>query len=92
MAIWTKEQTRTDSLRRPYCACCGLSYTNPKFGGKVIIANPPGEKGRVEVMFCEKCAKTEEAQEIYRDLMAIDKSGLTSSLTSSLIINPYGEA
>ena len=74
--IWTPEEAQTNSLRRPYCACCGLRYDNPKFGGKVIVANPPGQHGRVEIMFCSSCAAKEEAQDIYRELMAIDKTNI----------------
>lgn len=69
--LWHPDK-ETNALRRPYCACCGLSYTNPKFGGKVIVANGPGQNGKAEVMFCEKCASKDEAQEIYREKMDLN--------------------
>lgn len=55
----------TASMKRPYCAVCGLTYTNPKFGGKVIVAREAGKNGKPEVIFCEKCSHTEEAQEVF---------------------------
>lgn len=57
----------TASMKRPYCAVCGFTYTNPKFGGKVIIAWEAGKDGKPEIIFCEKCSHTEEAQEVFRE-------------------------
>lgn len=76
MTIWTPEEAKMNSLRRPYCACCGLPYTHTKFGGKVMVANPPGKHGKQEIMFCEKCAHTDEAQDVYKEIMSIVKSDL----------------
>lgn len=70
--LWTpavEKERYANAYRRPYCACCGLSPSSPKFGGKVIVANPPGNDGKREVMFCEKCAHTEEAQTVYKEIM-----------------------
>lgn len=68
-------------MRRPYCACCGLTHTHPNFGGKVIVANAPGQKGQPEIIFCETCARKEEAQTIYKEIMAIDRN--------ALVVAPY---
>ena len=58
-----------DKFRRPYCACCGLPPSNPKFGGKVVIANQAGNSGKREIIFCGSCAVKEEAQVVYKEIM-----------------------
>ena len=60
-----------DSHRRTFCRLCGLDYRHPKFGGNVVVANAPGQHGKDEIMFCQKCSKKEEAQEVYKEIMAI---------------------
>lgn len=90
--IWTPDDAYTNSMRRPFCACCGLKYSHPNFYGKVIIANKPGEKGQCEIIFCEKCARKEEAQEIYKELMAIDRSDVVIVPPPNNLILPPTEA
>lgn len=58
-------------MKRPYCACCGLAYTHPNFGGAVIIAHEAGKNGKPEVVFCQKCSTTEEAQTVYKEKMGL---------------------
>ena len=59
--------------RASFCRCCGHDYTSPKFGGKIVVANPYDGNNKPEIIFCQKCSNTMEANTIFIEMMGIKR-------------------
>lgn len=55
-----------------FCRVCGHDYTSPKFVGKIVVANPYGND-KPEIIFCQKCSHTMEANTIFVEMMGIKR-------------------